>query len=352
MAYKLPRYGVRYTSSFEQGSGGVSQRVKADFILFARSIAAFAGAVVTALLGKPGGDKQFMKLVAQVSRAALPLHRGVRVRKKRRFGRITSGQSFNVVKQRHGERQKLPSAGLAGGQADFLLGEIKVRPRERGDVAKPLAGVKAEKNHPAPFIIRQFHKPFQFRQRERAAFKVFPLFQDGHTLGRVVVHQSFAAGGGKSGAENFQHQICRTNGKTLRGGVAKTGNIRWRDLLDVGVGLVPNVFEELGYDAGVALVGGVISLQRFAVEPCLQKSAGGRIGEHFGIGKRVNVCDNSPRPRFDEAPGDRLAGGVLVFESQAQSLALVGCAGAALRAPAIGQSVAREPERRAVFFAE
>ncbi len=301
--------------------------------------------MVTALLGKPGGDKQFMKLVAQVSRAALPLHCGVRVWKKRCVGRIIGGQFFNVVKQRRGERQKLPSAGLAGGQADFFLGEIKVRPCERGDVAQPLAGVKAKKNHSAPFFIRQFHELFQFGQRERAAFKVFPLLQDGYALGGVVVHQSFAAGGGKSRAENFQHQIGRTDGKTLRSGVAETGNIRRRDFLDVGVGLVPDVFEELGYDAGVALVGGVIGLQRFAVKPCFQKCVGGRIGKHFGVGKRVNVCDNSPRPRFDEAARNSFAGGILVFEGEAQSLALVGCAGGALRATAIGQGVAGEPER-------
>ena len=293
-----------------------------------------------------------MKLVAQVSSAALPLHRGVRVRKKRRVRRIFGGQFFNVVKQRRGERQNLPPAGLAGSQADFFLGEIKVLPGERGDVAQALAGVEAEKNHAAPFFIRQFHEPFQFGQRERAAFKIFPLLQDGHALGGIVVHQSFTAGGGKGGAENLQHQIGRADGKTLRGGVAETGNIRRRDFLDVGVGLVPDVFEELGYDAGVAFVGGVISLQRFAVEPCLQKRAGGRIGQHFGIGKRVNVCDNSPRPRFDETTGNRFAGGILVFEGEAQSLALVRCAGAALRATAIGQGVAREPERRTVFFAE
>jgi len=326
--------------------------VKADFILFARSIPAFAGAVVSALLGKSGVNKQFMKLVAQVSSAALPLHRGVRVWKKRRIGRIIGGQFFNVVKQRRGERQKLPSAGLAGGQPDFFLGEIEILPRERGDVAQPLAGVKAEKNHAAPFFIRQFHELFQFGQRERAAFKIFPLLQDGHALGGIVVHQSFAAGGGEGGAENLQHQIGRANGKTLRGGVAETRNIRRRDFLDVGVGLVLDVFEKLGYDTGVALVGGVIGLQRFAVEPCLQKGAGGGIGQHFGIGQRVNICDNSPRPRFDEATGARFAGGILVFEGEAQSLALVGGAGAALRAAAIGQRVAREPERRTVFFAE
>ena len=171
------------------------------------------------------------------------------------------------------------------------------------------------------------------------------MLQDGHALGGIVVHQSFAAGGGEGGAENLQHQIGRANGKTLRGGVAETGNIRWRDFLDVGGGLVSDVFEELSYDAGVALMGGVVGLQRFAVEPCLQKGAGGRIGQHFGIGKRVDVCDNSPCPRFDEATGDRFAGGILVFEGEAQSLALVGCAGAALRAPAIRQGVAREPER-------
>jgi len=258
VADELPRYGVRYTSSFKQGGSRVPQRMKTDFVLFARSIAAFAGAVVTALLGKSGSNKQFMKLVAQVSSAALPLHRRVRVRKKRRVWRIIGGQFFNVVKQRRGERQKLPSAGLAGGQADFLLGEVKVRPRKRGDVAQPLAGVKAEKNHAAPFFIRQFHEPLQFGQRERAAFKVFPLLQDGHALGGVVVHQSFAAGGGKGGTENFQHQIGRTDGKPLRGGVAETSNIGRRDFLDVGVGLVSDVFDELGYDTRIALVGGVV----------------------------------------------------------------------------------------------
>ena len=345
VANKFPRYGIRYTSRFQQGGGRVPQRVKADFILFARSVATFAGAVVTSLLGKAGSDKNLVKLVAQVSSAALPLHRGVSVREKWRVRRIIGGQFFNVVKQRRSEWQKLPSAGLAGGQADFLLGEVKVRPRERGDVAKPLAGVEAEKNHAAPFFIRQFHEPFQFGQRERAAFKVFPLFQDGHALGGVVVNQSFAAGSGKGGTENFQHQIGRTDGQTLRSGVAETGNIRRRDFLDVGVGLVSDVFEELGYDAGVAFVGGIIGLHRFAVEPCLQKGAGGRIRQHFGIGKRVNICDNSPRPRFDEATGNRFSGGILIFEGEAQSLALVGCAGAALRATSIGQGVAREPER-------
>ena len=160
VADELPRYGVRYASSFEQSGGGVPQRVKADFILFARSIAAFAGAVVTSLFGESGVNQQFMKLVAQVSSAALPLHRGVRIRKKRRVGRIIGGQLFNVVKQRRGERQKLPSAGLAAGQANFFLGEIKILPRERGDVAQPLAGVKTKENHATPFFIRQFHEPF------------------------------------------------------------------------------------------------------------------------------------------------------------------------------------------------
>jgi len=56
MADKFPRHGVRDASGFEQGGGCVPQRVKADFVLLARNVAAFAGAVVTALFGKSGGN--------------------------------------------------------------------------------------------------------------------------------------------------------------------------------------------------------------------------------------------------------------------------------------------------------
>jgi hypothetical protein len=52
MIDEFPRYGIRYTGSFKQRHGRVPERIKTDFILFARSIAAFASAVVTALLGK------------------------------------------------------------------------------------------------------------------------------------------------------------------------------------------------------------------------------------------------------------------------------------------------------------
>ena len=104
VADEFPRDGVRYASSFKQGGGRVPQRMKTDFILFARSIAAFAGAMMAAFVGKSCGDENLVKLIAQVSCAALPLHRGVGVWKKRRVRHICGGQFSNVVKQRRGER--------------------------------------------------------------------------------------------------------------------------------------------------------------------------------------------------------------------------------------------------------
>ena len=145
VADEFPRYGVRYASSFQQGGGRVPKRMKTDFVLFARSVAAFAGAVMTAFFGKASSDKNLVKLIAQVPCAALPLHRGVGVRKKWCVRHIFGGQFSNVVKQRRGERQKLPPAGLAGGETDFFLGDVKVLPSERGDVAQAAGRCRGQK---------------------------------------------------------------------------------------------------------------------------------------------------------------------------------------------------------------
>jgi hypothetical protein len=72
--------------------------------------------------------------------------------------------------------------------------------------------------------------------------------------------------------------------------------------------------KKLIHDAGVAFVSAVVGLQRFAVEPYLQKCAGVGVRQNFGAGERVNVGDDFARPRFDEATGGGFAGGVLVFD--------------------------------------
>ena len=79
VADEFPRHGIRNACRFEQGGGRVTQRVKADFVLFARDVAALTGAVMAAFVGKSGGDENLVKLVAQVSGAALPLHHGMSI---------------------------------------------------------------------------------------------------------------------------------------------------------------------------------------------------------------------------------------------------------------------------------
>ena len=57
VADEFPRHGVRYACRFEQGGGRVPKRMKTDFVLFARSVAAFAGAVVAALSANPAATR-------------------------------------------------------------------------------------------------------------------------------------------------------------------------------------------------------------------------------------------------------------------------------------------------------
>jgi hypothetical protein len=51
MPDEFPRDGVRHACRFEQSGGRVTQRVKVDFILFARDVAAFAARLRDLLLG-------------------------------------------------------------------------------------------------------------------------------------------------------------------------------------------------------------------------------------------------------------------------------------------------------------
>ena len=74
MADEFPRDGVRHPGGFELARGGVPQRMETDFIQLPRRAAAFAGAVMAALLRQAGSHEDFVKLVAQVSGAALALH--------------------------------------------------------------------------------------------------------------------------------------------------------------------------------------------------------------------------------------------------------------------------------------
>jgi hypothetical protein len=92
-------------------------------------------------------------------------------------------------------------------------------------------------------------------------------------------------------------------------------------------------------------VGGVVGLQRFTVKPDLEIDSGVGVWQNFGVGKRVNVGDYFPRPRFDESTGAGFAGGVFVFDCDGERLALIVGAGAALRAATVRQRVAGEPER-------
>ena len=121
VADEFTRHGVRHACRFQQGGGRVTQRVKADFVLFTRDIAAFAGAVMTAFVGKSGSDKNLVKLVAQVSGAALPLHHGMGAGEKWSGGIITGWQFFDEFEQWFGEWQNLPPSRLAGGQSDFAV---------------------------------------------------------------------------------------------------------------------------------------------------------------------------------------------------------------------------------------
>ena len=99
----------------------MTQRVKTDFVLFARDVAAFAGAVMTAFVGKSGRDEYLVKLVAQVSGAALPLHHGMGAGEKWSGGIITGRELFDEFEQWFGEWQNLPPSRLAGGQSDFAV---------------------------------------------------------------------------------------------------------------------------------------------------------------------------------------------------------------------------------------
>ena len=111
-----------------------------------------------------------------------------------------------------------------------------------------------------------------------------------------------------------------------------------------------DVVEELGDDASISLVRALVGLQRFTVEPDLQKGTGGGIRQHFSIGHRVNVCDNFPGTRFHKTSGRRFAGCILVFEGDGHGLTPVGGAGGTLGAPTIGQSVAGEVKRGPRMF--
>ena len=135
VADEFPRHGIRNACRFEQGGGRVAQRVKADFVLFARDVAAFAGAVMAAFVGKSGGDENLVKLVAQVSGAALPLHHGMGAGEKWSGGIITGRELFDEFEQWFGEWQNLPPSRLAGGQSDFFAAEIKVLFCQRGNIA-------------------------------------------------------------------------------------------------------------------------------------------------------------------------------------------------------------------------
>ena len=83
MAYELSRDRIGHAGRFQQGSGRMAQAVETQFVLFTGSRAAFAGAVMAAFFRQPGGNENFMKLVAQVSGAALALPRCFRARMAR-----------------------------------------------------------------------------------------------------------------------------------------------------------------------------------------------------------------------------------------------------------------------------
>ena len=111
VANEFSCHGIRHTSRLEQGGGRVPQRVKADFILFTRGAAAFAGTVMAALAGESSGNKYLVKLVAQVSSPALSLQHRIGVGENRCGGVIAGRERFLVyLRHFHLQRRSLGEA--------------------------------------------------------------------------------------------------------------------------------------------------------------------------------------------------------------------------------------------------
>jgi hypothetical protein len=71
MTHKFHGDGIRHNCGLELACGGVPKRMENDFTQLAHRAAAFASAVMAALFSEACSHENFMKLVAQVSSAAL-----------------------------------------------------------------------------------------------------------------------------------------------------------------------------------------------------------------------------------------------------------------------------------------